>query len=223
MLYAFSAYSNEAEAPSIQFMRVMGEEVSKVNGNNYLMRFNGLSPSQTYVLTLSRTLLDPSGQQSEICSFQMLPSGLYMCNGNVTASVGVTNSSCFPSERATYRVFAESGKLVTEGSIVPKPIEAIGKDKTFTVSVEYLNPLRFTLNWEGIEDGETVRLIYDYGSEKGETVTIPSEYIVTMGPKTQGVDGGQIKLRAVRANGDTADLQFEWGLQLFTNLEEKLL
>ncbi len=36
MLYAYSAYSSEAEAPSIQFMRVMGEEVRKINGNNYL-------------------------------------------------------------------------------------------------------------------------------------------------------------------------------------------
>ncbi len=205
-----------AEEVSIQFIRIIDSQMRKPAACNYEMRFNGLIPYKTYVLTRSGSILS-NASEKEVLRFQMDPYGMYQCNGKTYMSVGVENGHALISERITYKLFDLSGNLVSENSLVPNPIRAIGKNNTFIARVEFLTPFQFILHWEGIKDGEEVNIHYDYVLEKGETVVIPSQQAVAFGPIEEGVLGLPIRLSIKRSNGDCAELEFQSGVQFSDN------
>ena len=175
--------------------------------SDHYLRFENMPKHQKFDLLLKRVIQKDPNSYKRLETLSIDQDGNIELNGRLIKYYSLTPFGYAPGEKVSYRVVLQDGKILSEGSYIPRPIHVESKQGTFSIEAELvmMNPTTsYRLSFSGLEDQETVRSLSLCKDE-----VLDHEYrhsplaFFLYSPGVVGYTGGKSRLKIIRKSGDS--------------------
>jgi hypothetical protein len=193
------------------------QELLELGSADYVFHFNNFPKNQDFIISYSRVIQRDFQKYKNTDRLMIDDQDLIHVNGISKAYFYTDLSSkvIAPGERIKLRMSLPNGTILTETSIIPKPICKKSNNGTFFMEAELTSiyPTIYEFSFKGLDKDEKIHMfsIAGSGAEFIDThyVYKPQDVMMFL-PGILGESGGTTAVEITRSTKDRVILQIKW-------------